>query len=78
MELPKEEIYRSKRIEVTASDQTLELRIDGKKITVTAELCGGSFASPLRPYRSYPDLMSLGKAIVRSRSWSGVAHEVTP
>lgn len=78
MDIFQEENYRNKQIEVIATDETLELRIDGKKIAVTADLNGESFASPLRPYRTYPDLVSLGKAIIRSRSWSGVAHEVTP
>ncbi|MEO9649386.1 MAG: hypothetical protein ABJ360_03515 [Roseobacter sp.] len=49
MNIYQEEIYQKKRIEVTASEETLELRIDGKKVAVTADRNGNLFLRSFDP-----------------------------
>ena len=71
-----QEGFRSHQLQVVDGDSQLELRIDGKLLPTAAEPNGEHFSTPFCPYRTYGDLISLGKAVIRSGNWTGVDHGV--
>ena len=71
-----QESFHNHELKVVDGDSQLELRIDGKLLPVVAEVNGEYFSTPFCPYRTYVDLISLGKAVIRSRNWTGVDHGV--
>ena len=71
-----EERFRNHNLEVVDGGFQLELRIDGKLLPTAAESNGEHFSTPFCPYMTFADLISLGKAIIRSCNWTGVDHGV--
>jgi hypothetical protein len=69
--------YKNRLISVVASDTGLKLSIDKKIIAVSKASANEGYASPLLPYQTFDSLMDLGKAIVRTRHWTKIAHERT-
>ena len=68
--------YRGHEIKVIASERRLDLEIDGRRVLFNSLLDGERYATPYCPYRTYPDLISLGRAVVRSGNWIGKSSEV--
>jgi len=66
--------YRNKVLQFELADNGPRLKIDGKLIVIRKASATAGYSTPLLPYKNYPDLISLGKAVVRSGNWSGVDH----
>ncbi len=71
-----QEGFRGHQIQVVDGGSQLELRIDGKLLPTAAEPNGELFSTSFCPYSTYRDLISLGKAVIRSGNWTGVDHGV--
>ena len=64
------ESYRSHRLEVVDDAEGVGLHIDGKPVLATVVAGGDRYLTPFCPYRTYNDLISLGKAVIRSGNWT--------
>lgn len=69
-----ETTYRGKVLRLELRGDHPMLRIDGKFIAIRKASATEGYATPLLPYKTFPDIISLGKAVVRSGNWSEVDH----
>lgn len=68
-------VYKSRHISVLSSEDGLALNIDGKKIAVRKTSANEGYSTPLVPYKTFSNLIDLGKAVIRQRSWRNISHK---
>ncbi len=67
--------YKKKIIGINVEKSGVSLTIDGSPVVAIMTYGSDRYITPLLPYRSFDNLIDLGKAVVREGCWSGTAHE---
>ncbi len=68
--------YKGSVIEVDCDSDGMGLAIDSKKVATSQPADTSFYMSPLLPYETHEDLMSMGKSIVRKQRTGTVSHLV--